>query len=136
MSVTNYINNRCRYNYSKLKNVVYLVSKYHVKDIHVDGYDAYIEDLDELPLRLNGFNISLNEETSLDERYEFQKTVTLSMHGYVSRVIGDRFYVILESEDGTKWMVNPDLLLAIGSMSFLNQRMAQNGWLILTFQQG
>ena len=68
MSVTNYINNRCRYNYSKLKNVVYLVSKYHVKDIHVDGYDAYIEDLDELPLRLNGFNISLNEETSLDER--------------------------------------------------------------------
>ena len=108
MSVTNYINNRCRYNYSKLKNVVYLVSKYHVKDIHVDGYDAYIEDLDELPLRLNGFNISLNEETSLDERYEFQKTVTLSMHGYVSRVIGDRFYVILESEDGTKWMVNPD----------------------------
>ena len=49
MSVTNYINNRCRYNYSKLKNVVYLVSKYHVKDIHVDGYDAYIEDLDEIP---------------------------------------------------------------------------------------
>lgn len=108
MSVTNYLNNRCRYTYSRLKSVVYLVSKYHTKKVYVDGYDAYIDELDELPLRLNGFDISLNEETSLDERYEFEKTVTLSMHGFVNRVIGDRYYVILESEDGTKWMVNPD----------------------------
>lgn len=108
MSVTNYINNRCKYTYSKLKSVVYLVSKNHTKEVYVDGDNAYISGLTELPLRLNGFDISLNEETSLDERYEFEKTVTLSMNGYVSHIIGDRFYVILESEDGTKWMVNPD----------------------------
>ena len=108
MSVSNYINNRCKYTYSKLKSVVYLVSKNHTKEVFVDGDNAYISGLTELPLRLNGFDISLNEETSLDERYEFEKTVTLSMNGYVSHIIGDRFYVILESEDGTKWMVNPD----------------------------
>ena len=112
MSVTNYtpgLSATCRYNYSKLKDVIYLVSKNHVKNVHIDNGEAYIDGLTELPLRLNGFNISLKEESSLDERYAFNKTVTLSMHGYVnSSIFGDRYYVILESYDGTFWMCNVD----------------------------
>ena len=112
MSVTNYtpgLSATCRYNYSKLKDVIYLVSKNHVKNVHIDNGEAYIDGLTELPLRLNGFNISLKEESSLDERYAFNKTVTLSMHGYVnSSIFGGRYYVILESYDGTFWMVNVD----------------------------
>ena len=112
MSVTNYtpgLSATCKYNYSKLKDVIYLVSKNHVKNVHIDNGEAYIDGLTELPLRLNGFNISLKEESSLDERYAFSKTVTLSMHGYVnSSIFGDRYYVILESYDGTFWMVNVD----------------------------
>ena len=112
MSVTNYtpgLSATCRYNYSKLKDVIYLVSKNHVKNVHIDNGEAYIDGLTELPLRLNGFNISLKEESSLDERYAFSKTVTLSMHGYVnSSIFGGRYYVILESYDGTFWMVNVD----------------------------
>lgn len=107
--VTNYNNDKCKYNYSKLKKVVYLISEEHTKDIHLDGAEAYIDNISELPLRLNGFDISLNEETSLDERYEFQKSVTLSMHGYVNhKLFEGKYYVILESEDGTFWMVNID----------------------------
>ena len=112
MSVTNYtpgLSATCRYNYSKLKDVIYLVSKNHVKNVHIDNGEAYIDGLTELPLRLNGFNISLKEESSLDERYAFSKTVTLSMHGYVnSSIFEDKYYVILESYDGTFWMVNVD----------------------------
>ena len=111
MSVTNYTpsSSACKYNYSKLKDVIYLVSKNHTKNVYIDNGEAYIDGITELPLRLNGFNISLNEESSLDERYAFKKTVTLSMHGYVnSSIFGGRYYVILESYDGTFWMVNED----------------------------
>ena len=111
MAVTNYTPgaSMCKYTYSKLKDVIYLVSKDHLKNVYIDNGEAYIDGLTELPLRLNGFNISLNEETSLDERYKFTKSVTLSMHGYVdSSVFGGRYYVVLESFDGTFWMVNVD----------------------------
>ena len=112
MSVTNYTpkyDRGCKYSYSKLKDVIYLVSKDHTKNVYIDNGEAYISGLTELPLRLNGFDISLKEESSLDERYKFQKTVTLSMHGYVnSSIFGGRYYVILESYDGTFWMVNVD----------------------------
>ena len=113
MAVTDYLikssGAECKYNYSKLKNVVYLVSEEHLKNIEIDNGEAYISGLTELPLRINGFNIQLKEETSLDERYKFQKTLTLSMHGYVNyKIFGGRYYAIIESEDGTFWMVNVD----------------------------
>lgn len=97
------------YNYTKLKEVVYLVSADHVKDIHIDNGEAYIDGLSELPLRINGFTIQFTEEESLDERYKFQKTLTLSMHGYVNtNFFGQRFYAIIETNDGTFYMVNVD----------------------------
>ena len=110
--VTDYLqrtSGTCRYSFSKLKDVLYLVSAEHVKDVHIDNGEAYIDGLTELPLRINGFNIQFTEEASLDERYKFQKTLTLSMHGYVNyKAFGGRFYAIIESEDGTFFMVNVD----------------------------
>ena len=112
MSVTNYIPKSdigCKYSYDKLDNVVYLVSQSHVKDIHIDNGEAYIDGLTEVPIRLNGFNIEFNEESSLDERYSFSKSVRFSMHGYVThQSFSDKYYVILKSKDGTLWMVNVD----------------------------
>lgn len=109
MSVTNYTPGTCKYTYDKLKDVLYLVSADHLKDVHIDNGEAYIEGLTELPLRLNGFNIQFTEESSLDERYKFTKKITLSMHGYVNhKAFSGRYYAILESEDGTYWMVNVD----------------------------
>lgn len=113
MSVTNYTPGqdgiKCKYTYDKLKNVIYLVSAEHVKDVHIDEGNAYINDLTELPLVISGFNISFNEESSLDERYKFTKVLRLSMHGYVSHLaFSGRYYAIIESEDGTLWMINVD----------------------------
>ena len=112
MSVTNYtpnIDRGCTYNYSKLKDVVYLVSADHVKDVHIDNGYAYIDGLSELPLRINGFNIQFTESESLDERYRFEKKLTLSMHGYVNvNFFDDKFYAIIETTDGTFYMINVD----------------------------
>ena len=112
MSVTNYTpsaDSGCSYNYSKLKDVVYLVSEDAVKDVHIDDGEAYIDGLSELPLRINGFNIQFTETESLDERYRFTKTLTLSMHGYVNvNFFGGRFYAIIETSDGTYYMINVD----------------------------
>lgn len=99
----------CRYSYDKLENVVYLVSKEHLKKVYIDNGEAYIDDLTEVPIRLEGFNIQFTEESSLDERYKFTKQVTFSLHGYVPHtVFSGKYYVILKSKDGTKWMVNVD----------------------------
>lgn len=124
MSVSNYTPNEslCRYNYSKLKNVIYLVDKFHLKNVHIDNGEAYIDGLTQLPLRLDGFNVQLNEQASLDERYKFQKTVTISMHKYVnSAIFSGRYYVILESMDGTLWMVNVDFPSRVTYNFNLNQ---------------
>jgi len=112
MAVSDYLQKTggtCRYSYNKLKPVLYLVSEEHLKDVIIDNGEAYISGLTELPLRINGFNIQFNEETSLDERYKFQKTLTLSMHGYVNyKIFGGRYYAIVESMDGTYFMINVD----------------------------
>lgn len=108
MSVSQYTLER-RYNLSRLKNVLYLVSADHVKDVHVDNGEAYIEDLSQLPLRISGFNIQYTEETSLDERYKFEKKITLSMKGYVNyKSFEGKYYAIVEDYDGIFYMVNVD----------------------------
>jgi hypothetical protein len=112
MSVTNYnpsYAEGCKYRYERLKDVIFLVSKDHVKNIHIDNGDAYIDDLREPPLVINGFNVQLNETSSLDDRYKFDKTVTMSVKGYATHeAFSGKYYVILQSEDGTYWFVNPD----------------------------
>ena len=112
MAVTEYkpINTLgCRYSYDKLENVLYLVPKSHVKHVYIDGSEAYIDGLSGNITRLEGFNIQFNEESSLDERYKFSKTVKFSLHGYVPNTsFNDNYYVIIKSVDGTKWMVNVD----------------------------
>lgn len=107
--LTEYKPDYCKYTFNKLKKVVYIVSEDHLKYVHIDNGQAYISGLTELPLRLNGFDIKFTEEESLDERYLFTKTVTLSMHSYVNNNIFEgKFYIILEDYEGTYWMVNVD----------------------------
>lgn len=126
MSVTNYIPSECSYSFTKLKDVVYVVSKEHVKDVHVDNGIAYINNLTELPLRLNGFNIQFTEETSLDERYKFSKKVTLSLKGYTNiNFFGERYYVIVETIDGQYYMVNVDYPSRITHTFNLSQNINQ-----------
>lgn len=112
MSVTDYIpsiDNGCRYRATELKNVLYLVSAEHVKDINIDNGEAYIEGLTEVPTRLDGWDITFDESSSLDERYKFSKSIRITVDGKRGLPhLGDRYYVIFETKDGTMWMMNPD----------------------------
>lgn len=115
MSVSNYTpqyssNSGCStYNYSKLENRVYLVSEEHVKDVHIDNGEAYIDSLTQAPTLIEGRNISFTEEETLDERYRFTKTLQITVDGYVTHNdLSGRFYAIIEALDGTLFMVNVD----------------------------
>lgn len=109
MAVSEYKPSSCGYSYYKLENVVYLVSKEHTKKVYIDNGEAYISGLTEVPLRFDCFNLQFTEESNLDERYKFTKQVTFSLHGYATNnVFSGKYYVILKSKDGTKWMVNVD----------------------------
>ena len=126
MSVTNYTLDKCKYIHSKLKNVLYLVSADHVKVVHIDTGEAYISGLTETPLRINGFDIQYSEETSLDERYKFDKKITLSMKGYVNyKLFGGRYYAIVEDNDGIYYMVNVDFPSKITHTFNLSQNVNQ-----------
>lgn len=109
MSVSNYSGSPCNYSYTKLKDVLYLVNEEYKKDIEIDDGEAYIESGETPVKKIEGFNIKFNEQTSLDERYKFQKTITISLRGYVTKedFYGNHF-AIIESIDGTLWMVNVD----------------------------
>ena len=114
MSVSNYtpsIDNGCAYAHERLKNVVYFVSEAHLKDVHIDNGQAYIDGLTEAPTRLDCFSIQFEENETLDERYKFTKSLRFSVNGYMnmSFFTGDGlFYAFIETEDGTLYMINVD----------------------------
>lgn len=114
MSVSNYtpsIDNGCAYAQGRLKNVVYFVSKAHLKDVHTDNGQAYIDGFTEAPTRLDCFNIQFEENETLDERYKFTKSLRFSVNGYMNMSYfteGDLFYAIIKTEDGTLYMINVD----------------------------
>lgn len=113
MAVSNYLAKTqygCRYNYSKLKDVIYLVSEEHIKKVYIDNGEAYISGITLSPfLKIKGFNIEFKEETSLDERYKFQKTLKISVNGYSTfEDFNDKYYAVIKTEDGTYYMINVD----------------------------
>lgn len=108
MSVKNYTPDKCRYYIGKLENVVYLVSEEALKDIKIDNGSAYVASVNESPLSIKCYNLKLNEDESLDERYKFTHTVTFSVKGYMNKEsFNGKYYVILKDVEGTYWLVNP-----------------------------
>lgn len=108
MSVTNYIQDGCKYSIGKLMKSVYLISEDAVKDIRIDNGDAYINSVSESPIKIDCYSINLQEEESLDERYRFTHTLTFSVNGYAnSDDFQGRYYAIVKDNEGTYWLVNP-----------------------------
>lgn len=105
--ITEY-NKQCAYNYNKLKDVVYLLNENHTKLIY-DGVECKIEGLSGTTLQLNVRNVELSEQSSLDERYRFDKTLTFSFDGfYAQENFQGRYYAVIEDYEGTRWVVNVD----------------------------
>lgn len=110
--VTDYtpvIDNNCSYRIAGLKDNVYLLQKSHLKNIVIDDGEAYITSLTSSPTLIRASRVSLEENTSIDERYRFEKTLTFSIEGYADLKSADGTqYAIVESKDGTFWLVNVD----------------------------
>lgn len=104
--VTNYLN-QCAYKYNRLKKHIYLYD--NVKNIYIDHRDAYITGATGTPIVFSGFDISYAEQTSLDERYKFSKTLKISINGRLNKNdLPKNIYAIIENEDGTYFFTNPD----------------------------
>jgi len=115
MSVTQYTI-PCRYNIPKLKDTVYFVSKSMAKIINIDNGTASVtinnpSPYPPSPSRLKGFNVKLTETESLGERYKFTKQLTMSITGHLTDsrfLMDDDYYIVVQTEDGTYYLVNVD----------------------------
>lgn len=115
MSVTQY-EIPCAYDLLKLKDTVFFLSKNSLKTITIDNGEAYVDFVNQSPQppspnRLKGFNVKLTETESLDERYVFTKQLTMSIHGHLTDstfLLDDDYYIVVQTEDGTYYLVNVD----------------------------
>lgn len=106
MAVSNYIQ-ECKYDLSRLKNVIHLFpSRSNVK-YEIDRGAAYA-DYNVAPISLYARSVTLSETEELDERYEFTHNVTFTLDGYNTLDdIHDRYYIAVEDYNGTHWLLNP-----------------------------
>ena len=100
--------NTCKYRNLKIKGI-YLAFSTAAKNIIIDsGRSFAIWEDEEIPLHINAFDISLEEKETLDERYQFEHSVSFAVKGYANHTyFGGRDTVILEDTDGTFWLINP-----------------------------
>lgn len=104
--VTDYLK-QCGYTINKLKNHIYLFESN--KYISIDHKDAFISGATATPIYIKGFNVEFSENTSLDERYKFTKTLKISINGRLNKNdFPDKIYAVIENEDGTYFFTNPD----------------------------
>ena len=110
MSVTNYSINKCQYRNEKLSDVVYFIDKPHP---YVDG--SYYVTKDSSPVMVHCFNVELQEQDSLDERYKFTKTLKFSVNGYHNiDLLQDKRYVVVKMErSGEYYAVNVDFPIKV-----------------------
>ena len=106
--VSNY-SNTCTYSTPRLKDRIYVYDSSLLTLISTDnGLDYAV--FTQAPTLMVGFNLSYKEETSLDERWRFSKTLTISMNDKVDveSVFDGKYYVVVEDLDGVKYLTNPD----------------------------
>lgn len=97
----------CKYQRLNLKKEVYLIPESHLKRIHIDNGAAYIDGLDTLPTHISVEEVTLSEETSLDERFRFSKNLTFKVRGRKDLdFLDEKYYAIVVTEEDVKYCVN------------------------------
>lgn len=120
MSVSTY-NLNCGYRKLNLKSV-YLIPESHLKRIHIDNGEAYIDGLNTAPYFIDADEVTLNEETSLDERYRFSKTLTFRVRGRKELdFLHERYYAIVRTEEKVNYCVNVEFPSTVSYVYNLSQ---------------
>ena len=98
----------CGYQNIKIQNL-FLTFESALKNILTDDGWAYaIWKDEEAPLYVEAFNIALEEKETLDERFQFEHSVSFIINGYANHTyFGGRNQVILEDTEGTFWLIDP-----------------------------
>ncbi len=112
MAVTNYTIDNCKYRIDQLEKVVYMIGKSSIGSINTTDY--YI-DGGAGALKILCNSISINEESSLDERYRFTHTLNFEVDGYKTiEDLDDKFYAVVRDKNGDYYLVNPQFKMRIG----------------------
>ena len=105
--VSEYKNTACKYRIDKLDNVVYLVREEALRNIIIDNGEAYVQNIVFEPMLFHCYNLSLEDNDTLDERYQFTHTLKFSVNGYVNyKDFQGNYYAIVKSIDNEYWLVN------------------------------
>lgn len=127
MSVSNYITNY-RYKIGKLKDFIYVVNDEIFDKIQIVGNGAIVKSSFKLT-KLNGSNVQLKEQQSVNENLRFTKNVQITIDGYFN---AQKFLqykgepvVIVENQEGTRFLVNPEYTADIEYTFTLNSTQCQ-----------
>lgn len=108
MSVSTYNNDTKRYRIDKLENVVYLVSEAVLKDVKIDNGEAFVNNISEMAVSMECYNLAFEETQTFDERYKFSHQLSFSMNGYANHNdFQGKYYVIIKTYNGEFWLINP-----------------------------
>lgn len=127
MSVSDYRTNY-RYKIGKLKDFIYVVNDEIFDKIQIVGNGAIVQRPFKLT-KLNGSNVQLKEQQSVNENLRFTKNVQITIDGYFN---AQKFLqykgepvIIVENKEGTRFLVNPEYTADIEYTFTLNSTQCQ-----------
>ena len=125
MSVSDYITNY-KYKIGKLKDFIYVGDASMLNEISIKDNIAHIKSGIGLD-KLNGSNVQLKEQQSTNENLRFTKNVQITIDGYFNATgrIPSNPIVIVENQQGTRFLVNPEFGCDIEYTFTLNSSQCQ-----------
>ena len=127
MSVSNYITNY-KYKIGKLKDFIYVGNDSIFDRIQIVDGGAIVKYPFKLT-KLNGSNVQLKEQQSTNENLRFTKNVQITIDGYYNypELIPYKGepVIIVENQEGTRFLVNPEYTADIEYIFTLNSSQCQ-----------
>ena len=127
MSVSNYITNY-KYKIGKLKDFIYVVNDEIFDKIQITDGCAIVKEPFKLT-KLYGSNVQLKEQQSTNDNLRFTKNVQITIDGYFNAQEFLRYkgepVVIVENQEGTRFLVNPEYAADIEYTFTLNSSQCQ-----------
>ena len=109
MAVSAYTPNNCKYKIGKLDNFVFFLDKDSLGKITIDDGEAYVNSAS-TALTFETISTALEENETLDERYEFTHSLSFVINGYSNiNSLDNLYYVIFKDLNGNHWLLNPQL---------------------------